>query len=147
MTNFAVDDPGPQNVSTCLKHYLRELPEPILTYELQPEFDELLKLESITRVNAVIDLIHRLPYENFVNLKCLCGLLYNVVSKSEFNKMTAQNIGIVIGPNLIWPKDPQKQLSVSSIGSFVCEVLITEYHRIFESSTPSNDQTTHQPQT
>jgi len=90
-------------VTGILKQYLRELPQPLLTFEL---YDDWIKAASITerdvRLQALWTVCDRLPHANKVNLRYLVCFFAKVAENSEINKMSSSNIAIVLAPNLIW---------------------------------------------
>ncbi len=45
-----------------------------------------------------------LPDENYYILKYVVNFMTEVEQHSDHNKMTAQNLAIVFGPNLMWSK-------------------------------------------
>ncbi|MEE6527913.1 hypothetical protein FKM82_029648, partial [Ascaphus truei] len=61
----------PHAVSGALKSYLRELPEPLMTYEL---YDDWMKAASIKeperRLESYKEVCAKLPAENYNNLRC-----------------------------------------------------------------------------
>jgi hypothetical protein len=54
------------------------------------------------RQQALKQVIDKLPEANFDNLRYLIKFLSALSRNQEVNKMTPQNIAIVIAPNLIW---------------------------------------------
>ncbi|XP_060795686.1 rho GTPase-activating protein 17a isoform X2 [Neoarius graeffei] len=95
----------PHAVAGALKSYLRELPEPLMTYEL---YDEWIQASSISdpdkRLQALWVTCDQLPKNNKANFRYLVKFLAKLAQESEINKMTPSNIAIVLGPNLLWPK-------------------------------------------
>jgi len=57
---------------------------------------------SEARLQAFKLVIKKLPPANFDNLRYLIKFLSELSRNQEVNKMTPQNIAIVIAPNLIW---------------------------------------------
>ncbi|KAF1744217.1 LOW QUALITY PROTEIN: hypothetical protein MXB_3665 [Myxobolus squamalis] len=111
VANIEGEKPSVDTVASCLKLYLRELPEPLLTYKLQEKFPHspylklYIRIDQKDRLHAITSLVHQLPNPNYVNLKFLVHFLTKIVAKNEINKMTSRNISIVIGPNLLWSQD------------------------------------------
>nr|KAF6295080.1 Rho GTPase activating protein 44 [Myotis myotis] len=68
----------PHAIAGALKSYLRELPEPLMTFEL---YDEWIQAS-----------------------KYLIKFLSKLSEYQDVNKMTPSNIAIVLGPNLLWPQ-------------------------------------------
>ena len=54
--------------------------------------------------------IKKLPDQNYVVLKYLMEFLVLVTDRCDMNKMTAANLAVVFGPNLVWPNDKVKHL-------------------------------------
>lgn len=98
----------PHAVAGALKSYLRELPEPLMTFDL---YDDWMRAASLkepgARLEALQEVCSRLPQENFSNLRYLMKFLARLAEDQEVNKMTPSNIAIVLGPNLLWP--PEKE--------------------------------------
>ncbi|XP_038130036.1 rho GTPase-activating protein 17a isoform X4 [Cyprinodon tularosa] len=95
----------PHAVAGALKSYLRELPEPLMTYQL---YDEWIQASSVSdpdkRLQALWMVCDKLPKNNKNNLRYLVKFLAKLAQESEVNKMTPSNISIVLGPNLLWAK-------------------------------------------
>ncbi|XP_029932988.1 rho GTPase-activating protein 17a isoform X2 [Myripristis murdjan] len=95
----------PHAVAGALKSYLRELPEPLMTFQL---YDEWIQASSVSdpdkRLQALWVVCDQLPKNNKNNLRYLVKFLAKLAQESEVNKMTPSNIAIVLGPNLLWAK-------------------------------------------
>uniref|UniRef100_A0A182WZ36 Rho-GAP domain-containing protein n=1 Tax=Anopheles quadriannulatus TaxID=34691 RepID=A0A182WZ36_ANOQN len=103
-------------VASLLKTFLRELEEPLLTYELYEDITQFgeWKTEETRSRNVKQLLRERLPEENYELFKYIVEFLGKIIERKDFNKMTSSNLAIVFGPNLIWPK--QEQMSLDEIG-------------------------------
>ncbi|KAF3853339.1 hypothetical protein F7725_014027 [Dissostichus mawsoni] len=95
----------PHAVAGALKSYLRELPEPLMTFQL---YDEWIQACSVSdpdkRLQALWVVCDNLPKNNKNNLKYLVKFLAKLAQDSDVNKMSPSNIAIVLGPNLMWAK-------------------------------------------
>uniref|UniRef100_A0A8C4EVT9 Rho GTPase-activating protein 17 n=1 Tax=Dicentrarchus labrax TaxID=13489 RepID=A0A8C4EVT9_DICLA len=95
----------PHAVAGALKSYLRELPEPLMSYQI---YDEWIQASSVSdpdkRLQALWVVCDKLPKNNKTNLRYLVKFLSKLAQDSEVNKMTPSNIAIVLGPNLLWAK-------------------------------------------
>uniref|UniRef100_A0AAQ4P3L5 Rho GTPase-activating protein 44 n=1 Tax=Gasterosteus aculeatus aculeatus TaxID=481459 RepID=A0AAQ4P3L5_GASAC len=86
----------PHAIAGALKSYLRELPEPLMTYELYEDW-----IQASKSVNSF----------HFKSFFCICisryliKFLSKLTEYQDFNKMTPGNIAIVLGPNLLWMRD------------------------------------------
>lgn len=110
--NLSEDEvPDINVVSGLLKLWLRELPNPLLTFEL---FDELIQSADIPeyddRLITLKSLVHRLPTANYQTCKALIEHLEHVTDYGEINNMYATNLAIVFGPTLMRvPPDSWRQ--------------------------------------
>ncbi|XP_072524284.1 rho GTPase-activating protein 17a isoform X1 [Salminus brasiliensis] len=95
----------PHAVAGALKSYLRELPEPLMTYQL---YDEWIQASNVSdpdkRLQALWLVCDQLPKNNKANFRYLVKFLAKLAQDSEINKMNPSNIAIVLGPNLLWAK-------------------------------------------
>ncbi|XP_008415021.1 rho GTPase-activating protein 17b isoform X2 [Poecilia reticulata] len=95
----------PHAVAGALKSYLRELPEPLMTFSM---YDEWIQASNISdpdkRLQALWVICDNLPKAHKANFKYLVKFLAKLAQESEVNKMTPSNIAIVLGPNLLWAK-------------------------------------------
>ncbi|XP_070187920.1 rho GTPase-activating protein 17-like isoform X5 [Littorina saxatilis] len=94
----------PHTVAGVLKQYLRELPEPLMTYNLCKEFMDASQLPPDQRFKSLQAIVNKLPPANYNNIRYLVKFLQLLAEKSQINKMTPSNIAIVMGPNLLWAK-------------------------------------------
>ncbi|XP_038058357.1 ralA-binding protein 1-like isoform X2 [Patiria miniata] len=91
----------PNNVSSLLKQYLRELPEPPLTKTLGPKLEEAAAIADIkVRLPTFQRLLQLLPKCNYALLSWLVVHLAHVLQNEAETKMTIQNISIVMCPTL-----------------------------------------------
>ncbi|CAB3361432.1 Hypothetical predicted protein [Cloeon dipterum] len=91
-------------VASVLKLYLRQLPVPLLTFELYPSFLKLAREWSSGAEGGVSELdalVHRLPADNLACLRFLMRHLSHVAAHAKDNQMPAANLGIVFGPTLL----------------------------------------------
>ncbi|KAL6102874.1 arhgap17 [Pungitius sinensis] len=95
----------PHAVAGALKSYLRELPEPLMTFGLYDEWTQASNVsDPDKRLQALWVTCDRLPKTHKANLRYLVKFLAKLAQDSEVNKMTPSNISIVLGPNLLWAK-------------------------------------------
>uniref|UniRef100_A0A3Q3LFL4 Rho GTPase-activating protein 17 n=1 Tax=Mastacembelus armatus TaxID=205130 RepID=A0A3Q3LFL4_9TELE len=95
----------PHAVAGALKSYLRELPEPLMTYQLYDEWiQNVPAFNPDKRLQALWLVCDQLPKNNKTNLRYLVKFLAKLAQESDVNKMTPSNIAIVLGPNLLWAK-------------------------------------------
>eukprot|EP01103_Thecamoeba_quadrilineata_P015435 TRINITY_DN4882_c0_g1_i1.p1 TRINITY_DN4882_c0_g1~~TRINITY_DN4882_c0_g1_i1.p1 ORF type:complete len:338 (+),score=63.29 TRINITY_DN4882_c0_g1_i1:12-1025(+) len=96
------DKTDPHMVASLLKAYVRELPEPLPTFDLVESFSQCCgstdENERIEEIRSVVNQFPPLNRALFIRLmKCLAKVALN----EPTNKMSAQNLSIVIAPSLI----------------------------------------------
>ncbi|KAK3722088.1 hypothetical protein QZH41_019844, partial [Actinostola sp. cb2023] len=99
--HFELKDYEPEVVASVIKSYLRDLPENVLTAGLVPKFNELLglqdKKEQLERAKL---LLKDMPSENRTLLSWVFTHMKHVIERGSENKMSIQNIGIVLSPTM-----------------------------------------------
>ncbi|GAB1598499.1 rho GTPase-activating protein 26-like [Argonauta hians] len=134
---LSLDDAGTWEVKTItssIKHYLRSLPEPLMTFRLHENFITAAKRESrLLRFHDIHSLVHKLPTKNFEMLDLLCGHLKRVSDKSDINLMTVANLGVCFGPTLMRPEE-ETVAAIMDIKfcNIVIEILIANHEDIFK---------------
>nr|XP_038021360.1 LOW QUALITY PROTEIN: rho GTPase-activating protein 44 [Anas platyrhynchos] len=95
----------PHAIAGALKSYLRELPEPLMTFELYEEWIQASNIpEQEKRLQALWSACEKLPKANYNNIRYLIKFLAKLTEYQDMNKMTPSNVAIVLGPNLLWPQ-------------------------------------------
>ncbi|XP_044127084.1 rho GTPase-activating protein 1 isoform X2 [Bufo gargarizans] len=118
--------------AVILKTFLRELPEPLLTFNLYNYVVEFFNLEPEKKVESARETLKTLPEENYEVLRFLTGFLVEVSSRSRENKMTNANLAVVFGPNLLWANDVAMTLkAINPINTFTM-FLLDNQKELFE---------------
>ena len=90
------------SVTTLLKHFLRDLPDPLLTSANYAAFIQASKIEDdIVRRDSLHAIINSLPDPNYASLRVIALHLTRVARSSERNRMTPSNLAICFGPTLM----------------------------------------------
>lgn len=91
----------PNIVAGVLKQFLRELPEPVLTNGLIPKFEEASTIRNERRrIESFQKLINELPVPNKLLLSWMIVHMTHVIERQKENKMTLQNVSIVLSPTM-----------------------------------------------
>ncbi|XP_030840228.1 rho GTPase-activating protein 17 isoform X4 [Strongylocentrotus purpuratus] len=108
------------SIAAVLKLYLRELPAPLLTFDLYTDFIEAgSQKDPNQKKEALKKVVSRLPKAHFDNLKYLCRFLNLVADKSDKNKMTSSNLSLVIAPNMLWSEKDDLGTSLAAAPGIV----------------------------
>ncbi|XP_076974356.1 rho GTPase-activating protein 31 isoform X2 [Tamandua tetradactyla] len=93
-------------VGSLCKLYFRELPNPLLTYELYEKFTEAVshcpEEDQLARIQNVIQ---ELPPSHYRTLEYLIRHLAHIASFSNRTNMHARNLALVWAPNLLRSKE------------------------------------------
>ncbi|XP_049604451.1 rho GTPase-activating protein 30 isoform X2 [Syngnathus scovelli] len=89
-------------VSSLCKAYFRELPNPLLTYQLYDKFAEAVAIHlEDERLVKIRDVLKELPPPHYRTLEFLMRHLVKMASYSSETNMHARNLAIVWAPNLL----------------------------------------------
>lgn len=129
----------PHTVTGVLKLWFRELPEPLMTYDLYESFIAAQQeRDPNKRIRYIRHLIASLPPVNRATLKYLIEFLYRVEKHSEVNKMVVNNLATVFAPNLLRQREEnivQSAMDTPLINGLV-SILIKDYEMIFSTEEP-----------
>jgi hypothetical protein len=96
----------PHTVVAILKAYLRELPEPLLTFKA---YNKLYALHQLKELDDFIgqskEIFKSLPKVNYATCSRLFHLLSKVVENAEHNRMRAVPLSTVLTPNIFYTND------------------------------------------
>ncbi|KAM8898710.1 rho GTPase-activating protein 31 [Spinachia spinachia] len=93
-------------VGSLCKLFFRELPNPLLTYELYSKFTEVVSVQGDhERVLHIRGVIKELPTPHFRTLEYLTKHLAHLATVSTQTNMHTRNLALVWAPNLLRSKD------------------------------------------
>ncbi|KAN0128775.1 hypothetical protein V8E53_013362 [Lactarius tabidus] len=125
------------NVTSVLKLWLRELPEPLLTMHLHQGFLSAAKIENDRlRHIRLHERVNELPDANYATLKYFLGHLHRIVQNEAQNSMSIGNLAIIFGPTLFPTTAPngvngQDGLAGATIQNKAIETILEHYTDIF----------------
>lgn len=101
-------------IAGTLKLYFRELPEPLFTDELYPNFAGGIALsDSVAKESCMLNLLLSLPEPNLVTFLFILDHLKRVAENESINKMSLHNLATVFGPTLLRPSEKDSKISNS----------------------------------
>lgn len=113
-------------VSSVCKLYFRELPNPLLTYQLYKNFEEAAMSEDEVQLYQMHDTVQQLPPPHYRTLEFLIRHLAKMSTYHELTGMNVKNLAIVWAPNLLRSKD----IEVGSCAAFMeikVQATVVEY--------------------
>ncbi|KIY52957.1 RhoGAP-domain-containing protein [Fistulina hepatica ATCC 64428] len=123
------------NVASVLKMWLRELPDPLLTFEDGPKFVQSAQLENLRlRQVKIHENVNALPDPNYATLRYLMGHLNKITEHADENSMTIHNLGVVFGPTLFGMQTGDPMAATDSLHqNQAVETILKHYTDIFVS--------------
>ncbi|KAM9391856.1 GEM-interacting protein isoform 2-T2 [Pholidichthys leucotaenia] len=143
-----LSDLSPHDITSVLKHFFKELPEPLLTYDLYSDFIGMGKTiqhlserdtspepdETMDIIQKLQKLLEKLPTYCYSTLQHVVSHLQKVSENYE-NKMSPSNLGIVFGPTLLRPLMSTDMSMIAlletSYQAVLVEFLITHHDKVF----------------
>uniref|UniRef100_A0A3Q3XK94 Uncharacterized protein n=1 Tax=Mola mola TaxID=94237 RepID=A0A3Q3XK94_MOLML len=120
-------------ITGLVKRWLRELPDPLMTFDLYSDFLHAVELpEKTERIRAVYQKVDDLPPANYNTLERLVFHLVRVAKEEEHNKMTPNSLAIVFAPCILRSPDvdnPFLGMRDVSKTTMCVEILISEQFR------------------
>ncbi|KAM6943795.1 breakpoint cluster region protein [Lycodopsis pacificus] len=102
-------------IAGTLKLYFRELPEPLFTDDLYPNFAGGIALsDCVAKESCMLNLLLSLPEPNLVTFLFVLDHLKRVTENESINKMSLHNLATVFGPTLLRPSEKDSKISNSS---------------------------------
>ncbi|XP_050297603.1 rho GTPase-activating protein 20-like isoform X2 [Anthonomus grandis grandis] len=117
-------------LGALLKDFLRSLPEPLLAGNVQ----EWLNAATSGRLDLLRRLLSNLPRENHMLLRYVICVLYNIAKKSRNNLMSPLNLGVCVGPSMLWESSQSAPLRTLPT---LIETLINNCQALFGSQVVS----------
>uniref|UniRef100_A0A670JRU6 Rho GTPase activating protein 30 n=1 Tax=Podarcis muralis TaxID=64176 RepID=A0A670JRU6_PODMU len=126
-------------VSSLCKAYFRELPNPLLTYQLYDKFADAVAIQMEEgRLEKIKDVLKELPVPHYRTLEFLMKHLVHMASFSSETNMHVRNLAIVWAPNLLRSKDIEScgfngtaAFMEVRVQSIVVEFILTHVDQIF----------------
>ncbi|VDL74567.1 unnamed protein product [Nippostrongylus brasiliensis] len=138
--NFNDDEWEIKTISSAVKTFLRNLPEPLMTFEQHNLFINAAKMDDRrTRVDHIHYYVHKLPPSHKSMLEIVIRHLRRVADCCSENLMTVGNLGVCFGPTLLRPKE-ETMAAIMDIKfcNVVVEVLIANCEQIFGTEPPKS---------
>ncbi|XP_067676921.1 uncharacterized protein [Haliotis asinina] len=129
------------SISSLLKMYFRELPNPLLTYQLYDKFADAVRDED-NKLLKIHDVVQQLPPPHYRTTEYLMRHLARVAGFGPDTGMHSKNLAIVWAPNLLRSKELEMgggaaALQGVGIQAVVTECLICYCDIIFSDKMPS----------
>lgn len=141
-------------ITSVLKQYFRELPNPLLTFECYQELIDIssklfLKKKRMTRtimylaslkiamnndekkLEMATKALTRLPKAHKDTLNILLKHLNKVCESSSLNRMTTKNLSMVFAPTLMRHQDPSRDFLDISYKNAAVEYLLLHTSKLF----------------
>nr|XP_024217881.1 rho GTPase-activating protein conundrum isoform X2 [Halyomorpha halys] len=101
VADHLISTAAPHDLACVLKKLLRELPQPLLTSQLLHTFYQAHCISECSKALNLLVLL--LPTEHRATLHALLTFLSSLAGNSDHNKMSVQNIAMIMAPSLFPP--------------------------------------------
>ncbi|KAM7028932.1 LOW QUALITY PROTEIN: rho GTPase-activating protein 30 [Acridotheres tristis] len=126
-------------VSSLCKAYCRELPNPLLTYQLYDKFADAVAIQmEEARLVKIKEVLKELPEPHYRTLEFLMRHLLRMAAHSGRTNMHARNLAIVWAPNLLRSRDIEAAgfngtaaFMEVRVQSIVVEFILTHVEQLF----------------
>ncbi|RMB88265.1 hypothetical protein DUI87_35377 [Hirundo rustica rustica] len=126
-------------VSSLCKAYCRELPNPLLTYQLYDKFADAVAVQmEEARLVKIKEVLKELPVPHYRTLEFLMRHLLRMAGHSGRTNMHARNLAIVWAPNLLRSRDIEASgfngtaaFMEVRVQSIVVEFILTHVEQLF----------------
>ncbi|KAI5779305.1 hypothetical protein EDC01DRAFT_312233 [Geopyxis carbonaria] len=120
------------SVTSVLKQYFRNLPNPLITYEMYDRFVETSNMyEEEKRVKALKSIVDDLPASHRHVLQFLIFHLARVAARRDENLMNTRNISVVFAPTLLRHTSDEREMSDMHTKNNALQFLIDYNEAIF----------------
>ncbi|XP_030821014.1 rho GTPase-activating protein 30, partial [Camarhynchus parvulus] len=135
-------------VSSLCKAYCRELPNPLLTYQLYDKFADAVAIQmEEARLVKIKEVLKELPAPHYRTLEFLMRHLLRMAAHSGRTNMHARNLAIVWAPNLLRSRDIEASgfngtaaFMEVRVQSIVVEFILTHVEQLFgDAPLPGGD--------
>ncbi|KAI9493449.1 Rho GTPase activation protein [Zychaea mexicana] len=129
-------------VTSVLKQYFRELPDPLFTYQFHNEFIRSTNINDPTeRLQYIRSLINEsLPLENRDTIRYLMCHLHRVQERCDVNYMNTRNLAVVFGPTLLRNPDEASDLLEMNRKIETIDYLLNHCNKIFDCSDDKKEE-------
>ncbi|XP_035032170.2 unconventional myosin-IXb isoform X2 [Hippoglossus stenolepis] len=131
-------------VTGLVKQWLRELPDPLMTFTHYNDFLHAVELpEKQEQLQAIYNLLEELPTANFNTLERLVFHLVRVCKEEPHNRMSPNSLAIVFAPCILrCPDSADPLLSMKDVAkTTTClEMLINEQIRLYNEKMEEIEQ-------
>jgi len=137
---LGVEEPETLEIAGLVAQFFRELPEPLLTYDLYYNWIEAVKNENEEKIDEELKtILDQLARPNYHILQFFIKFLALVSKNSGANRMGAKNLGLVFGASLLNPPSiDQYDLVNIKLQCTVIEHMINSYGYLFEGAQPDS---------
>ncbi|XP_029355227.1 unconventional myosin-IXb isoform X3 [Echeneis naucrates] len=131
-------------VTGLVKQWLRELPDPLMTFTHYSDFLHAVELpEKQEQLHAIYKVLDELPTANFITLERLVFHLVRVCKEEAHNRMSSNSLAIVFAPCILrCPDSADPLLSMKDVAkTTTClEMLINEQTRRYNEKMEEIEQ-------
>ncbi|XP_023674613.2 unconventional myosin-IXb isoform X1 [Paramormyrops kingsleyae] len=123
-------------ITGLIKQWLRELPEPLMTFTHYSAFLHAVELPEMSeRLKDIYTVLDRLPPANFNTLERLIFHMIRVAKEEAHNRMSTTSLAIIFAPCILRSPDtsnPLESMTDVSKTTMCLEILLNEQMRLYK---------------
>ncbi|CAO0794952.1 unnamed protein product [Mucor circinelloides] len=125
-------------ITSVLKQYFRDLPNPLLTCEHYDSFIQVSTLDhNEKKIEAFSNILHQLPKAHYDTIALLFQHLVKVYQQSDANRMSVKNLAMVFAPTLMRHSDASRDFLDISYKNATIEYILLHTVELFSTSSPA----------
>ncbi|KAL9539093.1 hypothetical protein MBANPS3_010475 [Mucor bainieri] len=125
-------------ITSVLKQYFRDLPNPLLTCEHYDSFIQVATLDhNQKKMEAFSTILHQLPKAHYDTIALLFHHLTKVYQQSDANRMSVKNLAMVFAPTLMRHTDASRDFLDISYKNATIEYILLHTVELFSTSSNS----------
>ncbi|KAF1798645.1 hypothetical protein FB192DRAFT_1392542 [Mucor lusitanicus] len=123
-------------ITSVLKQYFRDLPNPLLTCEHYDSFIQVATLDhNENKIKAFSSILHQLPKAHYDTIALLFQHLVKVYQQSDVNRMSVKNLAMVFAPTLMRHSDASRDFLDISYKNATIEYILLHTVELFSTSS------------
>ena len=112
----------PHLFTAMMKYYLRELPDPLFCSVFKAQWTAINNIkDQWQRKKEIENILNMIPEDNRRNIEFLFDFLAQLLTEEVSNKMSINNLLLVLGPNLLWDEKSMKPVNIPNVYTSLIE--------------------------
>lgn len=122
-------------VTSMLKMFLRDMPEPLIPAAQYFDFMSVYKIENpAEKMARLAHYISLMPRPNRDLLYEILSFEFQIAANTHVNSMDTMNLAIVTAPNILYTKGAKEDIAAITTSNYVVDFMIAHYKELFDAA-------------